>query len=251
MQSHGAYVCPIFYPSAQFIKALKAAGMDDCAIRENKKKANGKYYGGRKYAFSELAFALIYESIDEALARGNLEAVQIFLVADPALAKAGANPRLTPLQQAILRNRAEIAAVLIEAGADVNTPDSSGRTPLHLAVERRNPEIVSLLLARKADPSRRDSIGWTPLHHAAAKNDSAVVRALLEGGSDTKVLSACGGTPLHEAAASGGVEIIALLLNHGVDPATVSQIGDTALSIARQRGDAAVISSIEKSLNTP
>jgi ankyrin repeat protein len=77
------------------------------------------------------------------------------------------------------------------------------------------------------------------------------VRALLEGGSDTKVLSACGGTPLHEAAASGGVEIIALLLNHGVDPAIVSQTGDTALSIARQRGDAAVISSIEKSLITP
>ena len=77
------------------------------------------------------------------------------------------------------------------------------------------------------------------------------MRALLEGGSDTKVLSACGGTPLHEAAASGGVEIIALLLNHGVDPATVSQTGDTALSIARQRGDAAVISSIEKSLNIP
>ena len=36
-------------------------------MKENKKKANGKYYGGRKYAFSELAFALIYESIDEAL----------------------------------------------------------------------------------------------------------------------------------------------------------------------------------------
>jgi hypothetical protein len=36
-----------------------------------------------------------------------------------------------------------------------------------------------------------------------------------------------------------------------VDPATVSQTGDTALSIARQRGDAAVISSIEYSHNTP
>ena len=76
MQSHGAYVCQIYYPSAQFIKALKAAGMDDSAIGENKKKANGKYYGGRKYAFSEQAFALIYESIDEAL-EDNREEISI------------------------------------------------------------------------------------------------------------------------------------------------------------------------------
>lgn len=128
---------------------------------------------------------VVCKSIDEAIARGNLEAVQSFVAADPALSKVGANPRMTPLQQAILRNRAEIAAVLIE------------------------------------------------------------------GGSDTKSLSACGGTPLHEAAASGGVEIITLLLKHGVDPATVSKTGDTALSIARQRSDATVISTIEKSLDTP
>jgi hypothetical protein len=42
-----------------------------------------------------------------------------------------------------------------------------------------------------------------------------------------------------------------LILKGGVDPATIAHNGDTALSIARQRGDAAVISSIEKSLKTP
>ncbi|MFM8983985.1 MAG: hypothetical protein ACKOLA_14075 [Spartobacteria bacterium] len=46
------------------------------------------------------------QTIDEAIARGNLEAVQNYLATDPALANAGANPRMTPLQQAILRNRA-------------------------------------------------------------------------------------------------------------------------------------------------
>lgn len=76
MQSHGAYVCQAFYPSIKFIRALKKAGMDDSAIRENKKKSNGKYYGGRKYAFSEAAFVLIYEKLDEAI-EDNREEISI------------------------------------------------------------------------------------------------------------------------------------------------------------------------------
>lgn len=76
MQSHGAYVCKVYYPSAQFIKALKRAGMDDSAIEENRKNANGKYYGGRKYAFASPTFLLIYETIDEAL-EDNREEISI------------------------------------------------------------------------------------------------------------------------------------------------------------------------------
>jgi hypothetical protein len=67
MQSHGAYLCQAFYPSIKFIRALKKAGMDESAIEENKKGRNGKYYGGRKYAFSDTAFVLIYEKIEETI----------------------------------------------------------------------------------------------------------------------------------------------------------------------------------------
>jgi ankyrin repeat protein len=119
---------------------------------------------------------VVCQSIDEAIARGNTKAVVDFLKTNPSLAHGGSNPRMTPLQQAILRNNAEIAEILITSGADVNSTDSKNRTPLHLAVERRNPAIVTILLSRQADPSRRDTIGWTPLHHAAAKDATAVAR---------------------------------------------------------------------------
>ncbi len=53
-----------------------------------------------------------YESIDEAIARGDLEDVQAHLKADPTSANQGKHPRMTPLQMAILRKKPEIAAVL-------------------------------------------------------------------------------------------------------------------------------------------
>lgn len=175
-----------------------------------------------------------YATIDEAIARGDLEDTRRHLAADPAAVHRGANPALTPLQQAILRNQTAIAEVLLTAGADPNLADGSARTPLHLAVVRGNPAIIDLLLARRADPNRRDRIGWTPLHHAGARDQVGIARALLDGGADPALLSELGGTPLHEAAASGGAAMVELLLARGVDPAVVSQMGVTALDVAQE-----------------
>ncbi len=176
-----------------------------------------------------------YESIDEAIARGDLEDVQAHLHADPATANQGKHPRMTPLQMAVLRNKSEIAAVLVEAGADVDIKDNSQRTPLHFAVERKSLPIVLLLLKHKAQPNERDKVGWTPLHHAAAKDSVEIATALLDGGADLEKLSDGGGTALHEAAASGGAAMIKLLLKRGVDPTVVSKTGVTAADIARER----------------
>jgi ankyrin repeat protein len=201
------------------------------------------------HAGTQTSASTACKTIDEAIARGNVAEVRRFLKEAASHATAGANPRLTPIQQAILRNQTEITELLVKAGADVNAADSSARTPLHLAVERRNPQTITLLLAHKADPSRRDKVGWTPLHHAASKDNIEVVRALLDGGADPKLLSECGGTPLHEAAASGSVEIITLLLKRGVNPTVISKTGLTALTIAEQRNDAPVIALFKSAIN--
>jgi hypothetical protein len=182
-----------------------------------------------------------YATIDEAIARGDVADVRRHLALDPQRVHRGKNPALAPLHQAILRNHAEIARELVEAGANVDQPDGGQRTPLHLAVERNNAELVAFLLAKKARPNEHDRIGWTPLHHAAAKDRVAVARALIDGGADVKTLSARGGTALHEAAASGGAEMIERLLAAGVDPRVVSQTGVTALDLAREYGNAAAL----------
>lgn len=182
-----------------------------------------------------------YSTITEAIARGDLADVKLHLAADPSRRDGAKDAPLTPLHEAILRNRTEIAVLLLDAGADPNRTDSSQRTPLHLAVERGNLPLVETLLRRKVRPDELDRTGWTPLHHAAAKNQVAIARALLAGGANPKALSARGGTPLHEAAASSGAEMVKLLLAAGVDPAVVSQLGVTARDVAREFKNEAAI----------
>lgn len=171
-------------------------------------------------------------TIDEAVARGDIDGVRKILSTNPGAANAGARPSSPPLHQAILRKRTEIAHLLIESGADVNAVDSSKRTPLHLCVERDLPDLVAPLRKAGAAPDERDSTGWTPLHHAGAKNRVAVAAALIENGANVNARSERGGTPLHEAAASGSGEIVQLFLDRGVDQTVVASDGVTALDVA-------------------
>jgi hypothetical protein len=190
----------------------------------------------------QVAATPAYQTIDEAIAKGDLADVRLHLLADPQRAnKGGRDTSRPPLEQAILRNKTDIALCLLDAGADPNSTNASGRTPLHLAVERNNPALVTALLKAGAKPNARDKDGWTPLHHAAAKNQLASATALLDGGADPMTLSELGGTPLHEAAASGGAEIVRLLLDHKVDPSVKSKQGVTALDIAKQYKNQAAI----------
>lgn len=182
-----------------------------------------------------------YPTIDDAIARGDLDDVRLHVKSEPQSVQRGKDAALAPLHQAILRNRTEIAVFLLDAGASADAPDRSARTPLHLAVERGNLALVQALLARRARPDERDRLGWTPLHHAAAKDRVAIARALLAGGASPGMLSERGGTSLHEAAPSGSAEMLQLLLTAGVDPSVVSKTGVTALDIAREFKNEAAI----------
>ena len=75
-------------------------------------------------------------SIDTAIAKGDTAEVQRLLTAQPELVRTLGAGKMLPPHQAILRKKADIVALLLERGADINAPDPSLRTPLHLAVER-------------------------------------------------------------------------------------------------------------------
>jgi len=193
-----------------------------------------------------LAAAPASQSIDEAIARGDLEDVRLHLSSNPVSLNQGRDKTHTPLSLAVLRNKTDIAMLLLEAGADPNGQDASLRTPLHLAVERGNLILVTALLKAGARPDLRDKTGWTPLHHAAAKNRTEIARALLDGGANPMTLSELGGTPLHEAAASAGPELVQLLLDHHVDPSVRSKEGTSALDIAKKCNNQAAIQVLSK-----
>ena len=183
----------------------------------------------------KVAAAPAYQTIDIAIAKGDLDDVKLHIAANPeSLHKGGREKSRPPLEQAVLRKKTEIALYLIQAGADPNTVNASKRTPLHLAVDRNNPTIAAALLKAGAKPDLRDKSGWTPLHHAAAKNQLKTAKAILDGGANPMTLSELGGTPLHEAAVSGGKEIILLFLKYKVDPSVKSKQNVTALDIAKE-----------------
>ena len=196
---------------------------------------------------SKVAATPVYQTIDEAIAKGDLGDVRLHLTLNPPSAnKGGRDNSRPPLEQAVLRNQQAIVMLLLESGANPNSVNAAQRTPLHLAVERHNHAVVAALLKAGAKPNMRDKDGWTPLHHAAAKNQLETAKALLAGGADPMTLSELGGTPLHEAAASGSAEIARLLLDNKVDPTVKSKEGVTALDVANKYHNQPVIDVLSK-----
>ncbi len=142
-----------------------------------------------------------------------------------------------PLHYAVLRNKADVARVLIKHGADIDARTGKGATCLHMCIERDYAEMAELLLAHDPDLTLLNADGWTPLHAAAARDRIALAKRLLEKGADINARSEAGGTPLHEAAAGAGEEMIRLLLDRGVDRKVESKNGRTALDVARVFGN--------------
>ncbi|MCG8595000.1 MAG: ankyrin repeat domain-containing protein [Kiloniellales bacterium] len=58
------------------------------------------------------------------------------------------------------------------------------RTPLHFAVVKNRPEMVALLLELGADPAAKDSRGCTPLNDASPKTDKRIADRLIAAGAD-------------------------------------------------------------------
>lgn len=97
----------------------------------------------------------------------------------------------------------EISQLLIEAGANVNTPDKDG---------------------------------WTPLIRAANKHSHAMVESLLEAGAHMK-RNGCCSAPLTWAVYSGDLEFVKKFIDAGADVNARNGIDSTALWVASNNCD--------------
>jgi ankyrin repeat protein len=123
---------------------------------------------------------------------------------------------------------------LLKHAADVNAAQGDGMTALHWAALKGDAEMADLLIYAGANLKATTRLGgYTPLYMAAKSGSATVVARLLKAGADPKVSTSLGLTPLMMAALAGSPEAVKLLLDGGADPnATETEHGQTALSFA-------------------
>lgn len=109
-------------------------------------------------------------------------AVVAVLLASPALKVDASNAKgETPLMMAALKGQVDLARKLIERGAKVR---KSGWTPAHYAASGPSAELLALLLDRGADIDARAPDGNTPLMQAARFGTEDSIKLLVQRGAD-------------------------------------------------------------------
>eukprot|EP01035_Chromulina_nebulosa_P031610 gene31610-42151_t len=158
----------------------------------------------------------------------------------------------------------DIAALLIEQGANRNLATMSGELPVDVARQHGHTEIVHLLCVvsivqeqRLYDAARDGNLtevitaldkgadanwqnksfwGWTALLRATWKGFRDIVAILLERGADPNLVNQWGETSLFRAAKLGHVDIAVLLLERGADPDLATTEGKKPIDAAREHG---------------
>lgn len=141
---------------------------------------------------------------------------------------------VTPLIEAIINGHFDLAAALVDAGADVGRVDGVGRGPLFAAVEMH-------------------TIEWTPNRPpprlTSTRDARDIVRLLLERGADVDArltgqaparkgdaypdpVLIAGATPFLRAAKGADLAVMRLLLDRGADPHAATVNGTTPLMAA-------------------
>lgn len=89
----------------------------------------------------------------------------------------------------------DMCAVLLAAGADVNTVDEGGCTAVHVAAQTGHREVCRALLLAGANLDAMDVNACTPLYGAAGNGHSEVCNDLLAAGANVNSVGGGRNTP--------------------------------------------------------
>lgn len=142
------------------------------------------------------------------------------------------------LHSAVNCGDAERVAYLLDAGDNIEIRDSDGRTPLLLAVFHDHADVVALLIARGADVNAKDHGGFAPLHsHALHFGSIRVAEMLLDAGARIDEVGGDGDTALFNAAATGNSDLALLLIGRGANAAIAGENGLAPIQMAERNAE--------------
>ncbi len=139
---------------------------------------------------------------------------------------------ITPLH---LAQCTEMVELLLQHQAPLNQQDISGQTPLFEAILNQRADVADLLIAKGADVNLASMHGVTPLHMVTnVFNDeiaAALGEKLLAAGANVNALNNNQTTPLLLAATWRLPKLVGLLLTHGADATYTDTSNISAASI--------------------
>ncbi|KAL9035890.1 MAG: hypothetical protein Q9214_006382 [Letrouitia sp. 1 TL-2023] len=165
------------------------------------------------------------------------------------LLQSGADPNSPPcgqtstLAKAVEKGNEQIAELLLQYGVNINASSSGYGTALNTAVSKGHTNLVSLLLAYNADPNRRPWGTDPNLYKSISKGYNAITNLLLRNAPSLKIDDAASGRPtaLHLAAKTGNVQLVKRLLGAGARPDAHTIGQETAMRAAATRGDLEIV----------
>ncbi|MDZ4063421.1 MAG: ankyrin repeat domain-containing protein, partial [Coriobacteriia bacterium] len=138
----------------------------------------------------------------------------------------------TALLAAALVGDAEIASLLLEAGANTEARMPNGDTPCMVAAGHGHAQLLRLLIEYGADVNARDNDGDGALMYATSKGQTEAAAVLIGHGAGADATNSLGETALMQAAIQGRTDLVSLLVTNGASVDMQDNKGDTALAWA-------------------